>query len=145
MREDGKGLSRICYFRAMSKDFRKVGDGTRALNFFIDTSLVFILAYIGFKTWNWYVLYWHYHPYNFGWFFFGTLFIYYSFFEGIFSRTPGKWFTFSKVVNARQRKPSFAQVIVRSITRITIIDMFFIPFLGKPLHDYLSKTEVVET
>lgn len=129
----------------MSKRMRKVGDGTRALNFFIDTVIIFILAYTCFKIWNWYVLYWQYKPYNFGWFFFGMLFIYYCFFEGIFTRTPGKWFTFSKVINQHEQKPSFWQVITRSLVRITLIDMFFIPFLGKPLHDYLSKTEVVES
>lgn len=134
----------IRYFRVMNKNMRKVGDGTRALNFFIDTAIIFVLAYTGYKVWSWYVIYWHYPYYKFGWFFFGILFIYYCFFEGLFSRTPGKWFTFSRVINVHQRKPSFLQVIVRSLVRITIIDMFFIPFLGKPLHDYLSKTEVVE-
>jgi hypothetical protein len=29
------------------------------------------------------------------------------------------------------------------LVRITVLDMFFIPFLGVPLHDYLSKTTVV--
>ena len=123
---------------------KTVGDGTRVLNFLADTLLIFILAYFGFKIWNWYVLYWKYKPYNFGWFFFGILFIYYTFFEALFSRTPGKWLTYSKVVNAAGKKPALGWILIRSLVRLILIDMFFIPFLGKPLHDYLSKTDVVE-
>ncbi len=123
---------------------KTVGDGTRILNFLADTLLIFILAYFGFKVWNWYVLYWKYKPYNFGWFFFGILFMYYTFFEAIFSRTPGKWLSYSKVVNGEGKKPAFGWIIIRSLVRVILIDMFFIPFLGKPLHDYLSKTSVVE-
>ncbi len=123
---------------------KKSGDGTRILNFLADTILIFILAYVSFNGWNWYVRYWGYPPYNFGWFFFGLLFIYYTFFEGIFARTPGKWLSYSKLVNGAGRKPGIGWILIRSVVRLTIIDMFFIPFLGKPLHDYLSKTEVVE-
>lgn len=121
-----------------------VGDGTRALNFFLDTLIVFALAYFSFQGWNWYVMYWGYRPYNFGWFFYGILFIYYVFFESIFARTPGKWFTYSKVVNNAGKRAGFLRITIRSLVRLTIIDMFFIPFIGKPLHDYLSKTQVAE-
>ena len=123
---------------------KTVGDGTRALNFFIDTLIIFTVAFFSFRGWNWYVMYWGYKPYNFGCFFFGILFIYYIFFEGIFARTPAKWFSYSKVVNTAGQKPSFGWILVRSAVRLTIIDMFFIPFLGKPLHDQLSKTKVIE-
>jgi uncharacterized RDD family membrane protein YckC len=122
----------------------RVGIGTRALNFLVDTLLVALLAYAAFKTWNWYVIQWQYPYYNFGWFFFGILFIYYTIFEMIAARTPGKWVSFSKVVNNTGGRPGILQVLVRSITRLTIIDLFFLPFLDKTLHDYLSKTEVVE-
>ncbi len=123
---------------------KTVGDGTRALNFFIDTLIIFTIAFFSFRGWNWYVLYWGYKPYNFGWFFFATVFIYYTFFEGIFGRTPAKLFSYSKVVTHAGDKPSFGWILVRSLARLTIIDMFFIPFLGEPLHDYVSKTHVVE-
>jgi uncharacterized RDD family membrane protein YckC len=123
---------------------RTVGDGTRILNFLVDTLIIFALAYFAAKGWNWYVRYWGYPFYNFGWFFFGMIFVYYTFFESIFGRTPGKWLSYSKVVNAKGRKPFFGWIIIRSLARITVIDLFFIPFLGKPLHDYLSKTMVVE-
>jgi uncharacterized RDD family membrane protein YckC len=120
-----------------------VGDGTRILNFLIDTFLIFLLAMIAFKTWNWYVFYWRFTPYNFGWFFFGTLFVYYSFFESIWQRTPGKWLSKSKVVNTIGKKPTILWILLRSLTRITLIDLFFSPFLGMPLHDYISKTKVI--
>jgi uncharacterized RDD family membrane protein YckC len=123
---------------------QKVGDGTRVLNFGIDTLIIFTLAYFSFHAWNWYVLYWGYKPHNFGWFFSGVLLIYYIFFEGIFARTPGKWFSYSKVVNNAGRRPSFGWILIRSLARLIIIDMFFIPFLGRPLHDHLSRTQVVE-
>ncbi len=123
---------------------KTVGDGTRALNFFIDTLIIFTLAFFSFHGWNWYVMYWGYKPYNFGWFFFSTVFIYYTFFEGIFARTPAKWLSYSKVVTIAGEKPLFGWILVRSLARITIIDMFFIPFLRVPLHDYISKTHVVE-
>ncbi len=123
---------------------KSVGDGTRALNFLIDTLLIFIIAYFSFGGWNWYVMYWGYPPYNFGWFFFGILFLYYFLFEVIFGRTPAKFFTYSKVVNQQGNKASLLAVLLRTITRLTLIDLFFIPFIGKPLHDFVSKTTLVE-
>lgn len=123
---------------------KPVGDGTRALNFLIDTLIVFTIAFFVYKWWNFQVMNWGYHGHNFGWFFFGSLFIYYTIFETLFARTPAKWFTFTKVVNQKGGKPSIIQILIRSLTRLTLIDLFFLPFLGKTLHDQLSKTLVVE-
>jgi len=123
---------------------KQVGVGTRVVNFIIDTAVVFIIAYIASKTWNWYVFHWRYPFLNFGWFFFGSVFVYYTIAEGLFGRTLGKLVSYTKVVNKQNKKPSFVQILLRSILRITIIDLFFIPFIDKPLHDYGSKTEVVE-
>ncbi len=121
-----------------------VGIGTRVLNFLVDTAVVFLIAYILFKTRNWYVFYYKVKAYNLGWFFFGTLFVYYFILESLFARTLGKWFSISKVVDRNGKRPGVVTVFIRSLVRVTIIDMFFIPFLDKPLHDYLSKTEVIE-
>ena len=123
---------------------RKVGEGTRILNFFIDTLIVFILAFAINKGWTFYVRYWGYPYLNFGWIFFGTMFVYYSFFEIIFQRSPAKWFSYTKVVNLQGTRAAIWRIFLRSLARITIIDLFFIPFLGKPLHDWISGTEVVE-
>jgi uncharacterized RDD family membrane protein YckC len=121
-----------------------VGIGTRILNFLIDTLIIFVITFIVFKIRNWYVLYYHVRYFNFGWFFLGVLFIYYAIFEMLFARTPGKWFSYTKVVDRNGNKPSITAILIRSFVRMILIDMFFIPFLDKPLHDYISKTEVVE-
>jgi uncharacterized RDD family membrane protein YckC len=125
-------------------NLRSTGIGTRAINFLIDTLIVFLIAFIAFKVYKWYVLYYHIAYYNFGWFFGGSILVYYSIFEGFFARTPGKWFSQCKVVNKDGSRPNIISVLIRSLIRLTIIDMFFIPFLNKTLHDYLSKTEVVQ-
>ena len=128
----------------------KVGDGTRVLNFLVDTLLFWILAVLLYKWWNFHVLYWGYMHLNFGWFFFGSQFIYYFIFELLFAKTPAKWLTASKVVSSKSTKDvtvkaSLGQIFIRSLSRLIIIDPFFIPFLGTTLHDYLSGTMVVES
>jgi len=123
---------------------KQTGIGTRVLSFVIDTLIIFLITFILFKVWRWYVMYYRFTPYNFWIFFAIVLVIYYTVLESIFARTPGKWFSYSKVVTKDGKKPSFPAILLRSIVRLTIIDMFFIPFLDKTLHDYISKTEVVE-
>lgn len=122
----------------------RVGLGTRVLNFIIDTLIIFGISYGVSKWWDFHVLYWQYTPIPFYIFFWLILFVYYTLFESIFSRSPAKWLTMSKVVNRQGKKINLWQALVRSLARLTIIDCFFIPFLDKPLHDYLSKTEVAE-
>jgi len=122
----------------------QVGIGTRVINFIADTLLVVILSFIVNKVWDFYVIYWGY-PYINPLLSFGTLlFIYYFIFELFWAKTPGKWLSYTKVVDKKGLKPGFIQIFLRSIVRLTIIDCFFIPFLNKPLHDYVSSTEVVE-
>lgn len=122
-----------------------VGDGTRALNFLIDTLVIFTLAFFSFKGWNWYVRYWGYRPFNFGWFFFGIAFLYYTLFETLFARSPAKWFTYTRVFTKTGTRPGIVRIILRSLLRLTLIDLFFNPFLGMPLHDYVSGTRVCES
>jgi hypothetical protein len=128
----------------------KVGDGTRVLHFLVDTLLFWIFAVLLYKWWNFHVLYWGYMHLNFGWFFFGSQFMYYFIFELLFAKTPAKWLTASKVVSSKSTKDitvkvSLGQIFIRAISRLIIIDPFFIPFLGTTLHDYLSGTMVVES
>lgn len=122
----------------------RVGIGTRTLNFLVDTFIVFWIGYLLFKIHNWYVFYYGIKPYNYAWFFWSVLFVYYFLFETFFARTPGKWISYSKVIDVQGKKPNMRSVFIRSLIRLTIVDMFFIPFLDKTLHDYVSKTEVVE-
>jgi uncharacterized RDD family membrane protein YckC len=123
---------------------RTVGIGTRVLNFLVDTAIIFLFTYIAFKSWNFYSFYYHIVYLQFYYFFAVILFFYYLLFESFFGRTPGKLVSLSKVVNKNGVTPSFFQIFLRSVVRLTIIDCFFIPILDKTLHDFLSKTEVVE-
>ncbi len=123
---------------------KRVGIGTRVLNFIIDTVLVFIIGFFAHKVNYFYAYYYHSLYLQFYIWFYIALVVYYTLFEALFKRTPGKWVSFSKVVKNKGGKPSFLQILIRSLVRLTIIDCFFIPFLDKTLHDYLSKTEVVE-
>jgi uncharacterized RDD family membrane protein YckC len=123
---------------------KKAGFGTRVLNCIIDTALIFGIAYGVSLWWDFQSMYWHYPYVPFYTLFWIIMFVYYTIFEALFRRSPAKCLTMSKVVNKDGSKPAFWQILVRSLIRLTIIDCFFIPFFDKPLHDYLSKTEVVE-
>lgn len=129
---------------------KSVGIGTRVLNFLVDTIVIFIIAYIIGKINDYYAEQFKLHNvpfkyyFSFGYLFFTVLFIYYTICELIFARTLGKLLSYSKVVNAQNKRPNVLQVLIRSLVRLTVIDMFFFPFFDKTLHDYLSKTNVVE-
>ncbi len=123
---------------------REVGIGTRVINFLIDTILIFLMAYGLYKWWTFYVYYWAYKFFPFYMFFYASVFVYYLLFEMLFSRTPGKWLTMSRVRNAAGAKPKWYQIVLRSLARLTIIYPFFIPLLGRPLHDAISNTRVVD-
>ena len=71
--------------------------------------------------------------------------IYFIFLESINGRTVGKYFTNTKVVGANGNKPSFGNIIIRTLVRLTTIDA--LSFLSeRPIgwHDSISKTEVIE-
>lgn len=121
-----------------------VGIGTRVLNYIIDTLIVFLIAFLISKAWNWYVVYWQYTYIGFYYFFFGIQVLYYFIWESISGRTAGKLISQTKVINKNGLKPSVGAIFIRSISRIILIDGFFFPFLNKTLHDYFSGTEVVE-
>lgn len=122
----------------------QVGIGTRVINFLADTFIIGVISFIINKVWLFYVVYWKYPYINPMLFFAAVLFIYYFLFELIWARTPGKWLSYTKVTDKKGLKPGFIQIFLRSIARLIIIDCFFIPFLNKTLHDYVSRTEVVE-
>jgi uncharacterized RDD family membrane protein YckC len=122
-----------------------VGIGTRVLNFIIDTLLVFAISLLCNRARQFYVYYYQATPWPFYYFFWLIMVVYYFIFESFFGRTPGKWLTMSKVVNDKGSRPAIWQVFVRSILRVTlIIDCLFIPFTDRTLHDFASKTGVVE-
>ena len=120
------------------------GIGARVINFIVDTILIFLLALALYKWWSFYVTNWAYYFFPFYYFFIATTVLYYTLFEWLTARTPGKLISLSKVKTIDNGKPSLGSVLVRSLLRLTLIDAFFIPFLNRPLHDALTKTRVVE-
>ena len=126
---------------------RIVGTGTRVLNFLVDITIVSLIAYGIFRGWTFYVVYWGF-PYFESYYFLALItFLYYLIFEAIWKRTPGKWLSLSKVVSENGGRPSFGQIVIRSFARVigvVIIDSILLSFINKTLHDYVSKTEVVE-
>jgi len=123
---------------------KNVGIGTRVLNFVIDTILITLISWGFYKWHSFYVFYYHATDVDYYIFFWITLVIYYFIFETIFLRTPGKWLSLSKVVSLQDKRPALWQLLVRSIVRLVLIDSFFIPFLDGTLHDFASRTKVVE-
>ncbi len=123
---------------------RRVGIGTRVMNFLVDNTIIFIISYIVYKIWSFNVFYYKLPYYPIYYFMALIMVLYYLILESINGRTPGKKLTRSMVVNKDGNRPTFLQLVFRSLLRITVIDCFFIPFLNMPLHDYLSKTYVVD-
>ncbi|MCW3114087.1 MAG: hypothetical protein JWR18_2483 [Segetibacter sp.] len=123
---------------------KEVGVGTRVINFVVDTIIIALISYALYKWNNFYVYYWQHKYYPYYLFFYSFVVIYYTIFEAFFSRSPGKWMSLSKVRNLKGEKPSILQVLARSLIRIIIVEMFFIPFFDRPLHDQLTRTRVVE-
>lgn len=74
-----------------------------------------------------------------------TAICYYTFFEAVFQRTPGKFITRTKVVMPDGTKPSFGTIVLRSLCRL--IPLEFISFFGdhsRGVHDSLPGTYVVD-
>lgn len=69
---------------------------------------------------------------------------YYVFFEGLWARTPGKLLFGTIVVAESGHKPSFAQIITRTLCRFIPFEAFsFFGALG--WHDSISRTRVIRT
>ncbi len=68
---------------------------------------------------------------------------YYVFFEGVFSATPGKMVTRTRVVGVDGGKASFGQVLGRTLLRFVPFEAFSFLGTGSGWHDRWSKTRVV--
>lgn len=122
----------------------EVGIGTRILNVLVDSILVFIISYGLYKWHTFYVLHWSFTFIPFYVFFHVTTVFYYLLFEWALGRTPGKFVSLTRVVDLQNKKPGFIKVILRSVFRIGYISAFFLLVFKRPLHDWISKTRVVE-
>jgi uncharacterized RDD family membrane protein YckC len=71
-----------------------------------------------------------------------VMFAFYVFFEGVWARTPGKFILGTIVVNANGAKPSFGQIVGRTLCRFIPFEPF--SFFGEEgWHDSIPKTRVV--
>ena len=69
---------------------------------------------------------------------------YYILFEYFFQRTLGKLITRTKVVNEADVKPTFKQVVIRTLSRSIPFEYLSFLAISNGVHDRLSKTKVVE-
>lgn len=68
-------------------------------------------------------------------------YLYYFFSEYFFQMTVGKLITRTKVVSMKDGdKPTFSQILIRTLARIIPIDFVFYFFNYNGIHDILSKT-----
>ena len=115
------------------------------MHFFLDTIFICILSYIVYEWYNFYVLYWHYKPFRYGYFFFATTWAYTFLFELLFSQTIAKMLTKTKVVSTNGKRPNIIQLFIRATLRTSLITMFGMAWNDQPLHDSFSKTVLVST
>jgi uncharacterized RDD family membrane protein YckC len=125
----------------MENEVEKLGVGTRVFNCLVDNLCIFIIAYIAYVLLKFAPM--TFRTYRFWKVWLAVMGIFYLFFETVFARTPGKWLTLTKVETKQGKRPNLFHVFLRTIIRYTLIDAFFLPVLGKTLHDYASGTEVV--
>ena len=72
--------------------------------------------------------------------------VYFILFECVFGKTPGKFFTRTKVIEPNTgKKPTVGKTIIRTISRFIPFEIFsFLSSRPRGWHDRISKTIVVE-
>ncbi|MGK7391089.1 MAG: RDD family protein [Candidatus Cyclobacteriaceae bacterium M2_1C_046] len=73
-----------------------------------------------------------------------TFWAYYIFSEYIFQRTLGKMLTKSKVVTLNGDKPTFKQILIRTLSRNIPFEYLSYLITVKGIHDKLSNTRVIK-
>jgi uncharacterized RDD family membrane protein YckC len=71
--------------------------------------------------------------------------LYYTFFEGRWARTPGKWAFGTAVVCEDGSRPELGRVVVRTLCRFLPVDALSFLVADNGLHDSISRTRVVRT
>ena len=135
--------------------YPRSGAGKRFLNYFIDTLVFYALALavgviyglaLGFSQTEPSYLEDDSHEWVFTIVVYGMYLLYPCLMEAFFGRTVGKFCTRTKVVNLHDGKPSFGQIVGRTLCRLIPFDAF--SFLGSNAsgwHDSIPKTKVVDT
>jgi len=71
--------------------------------------------------------------------------LYYFLFEYFSGQTIAKMITKSKVVSSTDRyNYYFIRIFIRSLTRLIPLDIISYIFVGRGLHDWISKTSVIK-
>ena len=75
----------------------------------------------------------------------GLFMVYFILFESVFGKTPGKFFTRTKVIEINtKKKPTVGKTIIRTISRFIPFEIFsFLSSRPRGWHDRISKTMVV--
>lgn len=111
-------------------------ENDRAENFGIDFTISSFIALI--------IIYFTYSDVKIAFLtYFVVRFIYYFFFEIIFSRTPGKFETLTLVVNSEGNKPSIFKLLIRNITRFISV-LSGVSDNERAIHDSISNTFVIK-
>lgn len=129
----------------MNPTKQTIGEGTRIMNFFLDTIFICFLSYFIYEWYNFYVYYWHFMPFRYGYFFFATTWVYTFLFELLFCKTIAKMITKTKVISTNGKRPNIFQFLIRATLRTSLVTMFGLAWNDQPLHDTFSKTVLVST
>ena len=131
--EPPKDDSRALDWGHSVQDFVDASQGTRFANFLIDTVcrtfLTVVFAYV-LEDAAWLLIF--------------LALGYYLVFEAVFSRTPAKWITKTRVIAVDGSKPRFTQILGRTLSRFVPFEPFSFFFGPRGWHDSWSGTRVVK-
>lgn len=129
----------------MNPTKQTIGEGTRIMNFFLDTLFICFLSYFIYRWYNFYAYYGYFKPVRYGYFFFATTWVYTFLFELLFCRTIAKMISKTKVVSTNGKRPNIFQFLIRATLRTSLVTMVGLALNDQPLHDTFSKTVLIST
>jgi uncharacterized RDD family membrane protein YckC len=129
----------------MNPTKQTIGEGTRIMNFFLDTLFICFLSYFIYRWYNFYAYYGYFKPVRYGYFFFATTWVYTFLFELLFCRTIAKMISKTKVVSTNGKRPNIFQFLIRATLRTSLVTMVGLAWNDQPLHDTFSKTVLIST
>lgn len=129
----------------MNPTKQTIGEGTRIMNFFLDTLFICFLSYFIYRWYNFYAYYGYFKPVRYGYFFFATTWVYTFLFELLFCRTIAKMISKTKVVSTNGRRPNIFQFLIKATLRTSLVTMVGLAWNDQPLHDTFSKTVLIST
>lgn len=126
------------------KDYVDATNGNRFVNYLIDMLCFYAFAFICgavLGLLNLFYILEGVNDYILG---YSIFFIYYVLLEGITGRTIGKLVTGTKVIDEGGNKPSFVNIMGRTLCRLIPFEAFSFLFADRGWHDSISKTRVVK-